>query len=291
MDTKPLRSPTGEKRKSSDGKRSRPIADSERGNRPLHRNLERLGQDQTFGHALKRRRQSSPSAPWDTLVESDKLKRTNIDRLARASVPNSMFQSPSWETANPPDTSTFSWQADPYELDAELTTQLIDIYFVRVNAATYSMFPRRPFTCWVEKCRDKTPEDLMLLYSMLAMASVFSSCSRRNSLLKDFASIAQHAVDKSHGKFSLQLAQSRMMLALYHFASGKPKEAWDYCGMGLRAAAALDLSTEKGALAFSEDGAQDYGFSRPALAECRRRTFWSLYLMDVSLRFVIFYAT
>ncbi|KAI9722977.1 MAG: hypothetical protein M1812_001426 [Candelaria pacifica] len=280
IDAKPLRSPTGEKRRSSEAKRPRLTVESERGNRPLHRNLERLGQDHTFGHDLKRRRQSSPSAPWDTLVESDRLKRGTLDRVARASVPNSMFQSPSWETANPPDISTFSWQIDPYELDAELTTHLIDIYFVRVNAATYSIFPRRYFTSWVEDCRDKTPNDLMLLYSMLAMASVFSSCSKRNSSARDFASIAQHALEKSHGKFSLQLAQSRMMLALYHFAIGKPKESWDYCGMGLRAAAALDLSSEKGALTISDDDAQIYGFSRPVLAECRRRTFWSLYLMD-----------
>ncbi|KAI9779102.1 MAG: hypothetical protein M1835_004764 [Candelina submexicana] len=279
-DAKLLRSPTGEKRKSSEAKRPRPLINSERGNRPLHRNLERLGQDHTFGHTLKRRRQSSPSAPWDTMAESDRLKRGNLDRIVRASVPNSMFQSPSWDTTNPPDTSTFSWQADPYELDAELTTHLIDTYFDCVNAATYCMFPRRQFTSWVEECRDKTPRDIMLLYSMLTMASIFSSCSRRKSLAKDFASIAQHAVEKSHGNFSLQLAQSRMMLALYHFASGKLKDAWDYCGMGVRAAAALDLNSEKGALYFSGHEAQEYGFSQSVLAECRRRTFWSLYLMD-----------
>ena len=175
------------------------------------------------------------------------------------------------------------WEQDPYETDARLTIHLLDLYFQHAGRATYGMFPRKPFMTWVESNQEKTQDYLMLLYSVLAMGSVFSPDPDARIMGKRFAAIAAYATEKRFGKFTLQLCQSRLMLALYNFARGKAQEAWDFCGAGLRAISALKLNTEEGIKDLPDASAElDYGFDRRTLEECCRRTFWSGFLMDVS---------
>lgn len=174
------------------------------------------------------------------------------------------------------------WDRDPFEADPQLTLQLLDLYFRQVGRATYGMFPRQPFTAWVQGSREKNQDDRMVLYSVLAMGSVFSPEDEHRSYGKHFAAIAAYAIEKRFGKFTLQLCQSRLMLALYNFARGKPTQAWDFCGAGLRAISALKLNTEEGIRELSDEPELDYGFDRWTLEECCRRTFWSGFLMDVS---------
>jgi hypothetical protein len=175
------------------------------------------------------------------------------------------------------------WEQDPYEADARLTMHLLDLYFLHAGRATYGMFPRKPFMTWVETNQEKTQDYLMLLYSVLAMGSVFSPDPDTRSMGRRFAAIAAYGTEKRFGKFTLQLCQSRLMLALYNFARGKAQEAWDFCGAGLRAISALKLNTEEGVKDLPDASAElDYGFDRRTLEECCRRTFWSGFLMDVS---------
>lgn len=178
----------------------------------------------------------------------------------------------------------FQWEQDPYETDPRLTIHLLDLYFLHAGRATYGIFPRRPFMSWVESARDKNQDHLMLLYTVLAMGSLFSSDPDKLALGKKFAAVASYAAEKRFGKFTLQLCQSRLLLALYLFARGKSQEAWDFCGAGLRAISALRLNTEEGIqeLAGSSPD-QNFGFDRWTHEECCRRTFWSGLLMDVSL--------
>ena len=123
----------------------------------------------------------------------------------------------------------------------------------------------------------------MLLYSVLAMGSIFSSDPEKRNAGKRYAAIAAYATEKRFGRFTLQLCQSRLVLALYNFARGKSQEAWDFCGAGLRALSALKLNTEDGIKELPETATDmPYGFERSTLEECCRRTFWSGFLMDVS---------
>jgi hypothetical protein len=149
------------------------------------------------------------------------------------------------------------------------------------------MFPRQPFLKWVETNHEKSLDQLMLLYSVLAMGSVFSLDPDHKALGKRFAAIAAYATEKRFGKFTLQLCQSRLTLALFNFARGRAQEAWDFCGAGLRALSALKLNTEQGIRELFETpadalGEPEYGLDRRTLEECCRRTFWSGFLMDVS---------
>ncbi|KAJ4377378.1 hypothetical protein N0V83_000203 [Neocucurbitaria cava] len=181
------------------------------------------------------------------------------------------------------DLLALQWEQDPYETDPRLTMHLLDLYFLHAGRATYGMFPRRPFLAWAETDREKSQDHLMLLYSVLAMGSLFSSDPDKIALGKRFAAVASYAAEKRFGRFSLQLCQCRLMLALYYFARGKSQEAWDFCGAGLRAISALKLNTEEGVKELVESIPDlDYGFDRWTYEECCRRTFWSGLLMDVS---------
>jgi hypothetical protein len=175
------------------------------------------------------------------------------------------------------------WEQDPYETDPRLTMHLLDLYFLHAGRATYGMFPRRPFIAWMESSREKSQDHMMLLYAVLAMGSLFSNDPDKRALGKRFAAVASYAAEKRFGKFTLQLCQSRLMLALYLFARGKSQEAWDFCGAGLRAISALKLNTEEGVRELAESSQDlDFGFDRWTFEECCRRTFWSGLLMDVS---------
>lgn len=184
------------------------------------------------------------------------------------------------QISHPADHLALGWEQDPYDTDPGLVTHLLDLYFTHVGCATYCMFPRKQFTTWVETCRHKSQDDRMLVYTLLALGSVFAADSEKRSIGKQFAGIAAYAIGKRFGRFSLQLCQSRLMLALYNFARGKATEAWDFCGSSLRTISALKLNTEEGVKDIPEDGDLDFGFDRPTLEECRRRTFWSGFLMD-----------
>jgi hypothetical protein len=184
------------------------------------------------------------------------------------------------------DQLAMQWEQDPYDIDPRLTMHLLDLYFLHAGRATYGMFPCRPFLAWVETDREKNQDHLMLLYSVLAMGSVFSTNAEQRSEGKWYAAVAAYAMEKRFGKFTLQLCQSRLffwVFGLYNFARGKSQEAWDYCGAGLRALSALKLNSEDGIKELPETAADTpYGFDRLTLEECCRRTFWSGFLMDVS---------
>lgn len=177
---------------------------------------------------------------------------------------------------------SFSWGANPYQVDPDATMHYMETYFIHINAATYRIFPRKHFLHWVKNEPAKSPNDLMLIYTMLAMGSIFSSKNEHNHEGSLFSKIARYAVEKNHGNYSLQLVQSRLLLAFYHFSTGDTHKAWDYGGMGFRVASGLKLNLEEGATDIIEDEIMEYGLNRHALAECRRRTFWSAYMMDVS---------
>ncbi|KAF2852076.1 hypothetical protein T440DRAFT_393811 [Plenodomus tracheiphilus IPT5] len=179
------------------------------------------------------------------------------------------------------DRLAIQWEQDPFETDPRLTMHLLDIYFLHAGRATYGVFPRRPFLAWVESNRDKSPDSLMLLYSILATGSLYSNDPDKRVLGKRFAYVASYAAEKRFGKFSLQLCQTRLLLALYNFARGKSQEAWDFCGAGVHAISALRLNSEEGVRDLSES-IQDsiFDFDHLTFEECCRRTFWSGFLME-----------
>ncbi|KAF2841325.1 hypothetical protein M501DRAFT_912327, partial [Patellaria atrata CBS 101060] len=178
------------------------------------------------------------------------------------------------------DSLALAWERDPYEADKELTLYLLETYFTHIESATYCMFPKKEFISWVKNCKNKSQDDRMLLYTILAMGSNFTFDKAKRAVGKQFAAIAHHAVLSRFAKYTLQLLQSRLMLGLYYFARGKSHDSFDLSGSALRSLSALNLNSEDGILELADDGPYEYDFDRAMSLECRRRTFWAAFLMD-----------
>lgn len=172
------------------------------------------------------------------------------------------------------------WQVNPFTAHPALATDLLSIFFKHIPDTTYCMFPEGPFKLWVLSPSEKSLDDLMLIYTILALGTVFSTSPEHKAFGVQYASISRYACD--HRQFSIQLVQSRSLLALYYFALNNTNDSWDFCGAAMRAASGMKLNIE---MEKSEDAnlkVFPYGLNRAGYAECRRRTFWSCYLMDRS---------
>ncbi|KAF7872198.1 hypothetical protein EAF04_003123 [Stromatinia cepivora] len=171
------------------------------------------------------------------------------------------------------------WQIDPFHsAEAGLSDELLEVFFKYAPEIAYCMFPKNKFTRWARFTQDKSLNDLMLIYSMLALGAAFSPNSKHKHLGAGYAAIARHACDSR--RICIQLVQARLILALYYFAINNLNDSWDFCGSAVRAASGLKLNVE---IEKSDDAylkSFPFGFNFSGYAECRRRTFWSCYLMD-----------
>ncbi|KIX09086.1 uncharacterized protein Z518_00164 [Rhinocladiella mackenziei CBS 650.93] len=189
-------------------------------------------------------------------------------------------ESVSGSIASPPATRHFSWQTDPYELDRDMTLYYINKYFANSDSVANCMLPKRAFIRWVKSTYSKSLADKMLLYAILAMGTAFSRRPGWETHRPLFLDIVHEAVLKSADQFSLQLIQTRLILALLAFSQGQYTRAWDFCGAALRTAFGMRFNTEEGVSAGKDDQELDFGFDFSTLVECRRRTFWATYIMD-----------
>ena len=174
------------------------------------------------------------------------------------------------------------WENDPYAVNPEATLHLLDLYFKHINNATYCIFPRRHFMHWLKNHPEKCQNEKMVLYAMLALASTHAD-KQLAGFGKQCAQIAGDAISSEGGRFNVAAAQSKMMLALYHFAKGANGVAWDHVGAAVRTVTYMNLNTEDGCLDDSVSKRQaryEFAFSPEQLAECKRRTFWSCFLQD-----------
>ncbi|TVY15160.1 putative transcriptional regulatory protein [Lachnellula arida] len=170
------------------------------------------------------------------------------------------------------------WQVNPFATNPEIVRDIIDLLFKSGPETAAAMFPQQAFKAWFLSARVQSLDDLMLIYSALALGSIFSVKQEHKALGTRYASISRYACDNR--RFSIQLVQSRLLLSLYYFSINNTNDAWDFCGAAMRAACGLRLNVE---IEKSDDASLQrfpYGLNRHGYAECRRRTFWSCYLVD-----------
>ncbi|EXJ93581.1 hypothetical protein A1O1_01973 [Capronia coronata CBS 617.96] len=181
---------------------------------------------------------------------------------------------------NTSSTPSFSWQNDPYELHRGLTLYYVGKYFAHVDSTAYCTLPRKKFTSWVETRTSKSAEDKMLLYAILALGTVFARRAGRDTHRSVFLDIVHDAVLQCGDTLSLQLVQTRLILASLALSQGEYNRAWDFCGAALRTAFGLGYNTEEGVRVVCDAGRLDFDLDFATLVECRRRTFWSAHIMD-----------
>lgn len=179
-------------------------------------------------------------------------------------------------------TVQYDWSVDPRQVNATLTAHFLDMFFIHVNAATHHLLPRQLFMQWLERNPETTEDDRMILYAMLALGALFSLQSDRKAYSDAFVRIASRGYQRDRKKCCIQLAQTRILLALHNLATGDLPSASDFVGSAIQAVVSLNLNVEEECTAISEPGLSAYGLTEDAMAECRRRTFWSAYILDVS---------
>lgn len=175
----------------------------------------------------------------------------------------------------------YEWEVDPYAIDPGLTLHLVNLYFAHVNNATYCMYPRGQFLRWLENHPQKCQNERMVLYAMLATATIFAE-ETLSGLGKQFARIAGDAVTSQVGKFNLAMAQTHMILSQYHFSKGAMGAALHHKGSAVQSVRHQRLNTDGACTNDPSPGPSrnEFGFTKEQLAECRRRTFWSALFMD-----------
>jgi len=114
------------------------------------------------------------------------------------------------------------------------------------------------------------------------MGSIFAE-NEFSSFAKICAERASQAVSMIDGKFSLAIVQARLLVAGYNHLVGRDSTGWDLSGSALRIISAMRLNTEEGCGEdLDEFNRRYFSFSPEQLKECRRRTFWTAFLVDAS---------
>ncbi|KAK2782253.1 hypothetical protein FQN52_000986 [Onygenales sp. PD_12] len=220
---------------------------------------EAAGRGPGFDRPLKRRRRASTN-PIGAAGEDSKPEK---DR-ARASDSYGMSDILSEMAAMDMHDPTLSeWETDPYQTDPESTMHYVDLYFR-----------------WLRFCPNKSPDDKMLLYAMLAMGAIFSTKKEQRTDAMRFARIARHAVEKSQNQPTLHLAQTRIILGMWHFTIGASATASDFTGSAMRTICGLKLNVEHAGPSAKGSREWEQFFEEETLMECQRRTFWAAFLMD-----------
>ncbi|KAL4804919.1 hypothetical protein BDV18DRAFT_152882 [Aspergillus unguis] len=172
------------------------------------------------------------------------------------------------------------WREDPCATDPESAIHYVETYFTHVNDRLYYIFPRSRFLLWLKSCHTKSLADHLLLYSMMALGSVFSNRPDRMAAMKRYSRIARYALENSRHDLSLQLAQSRIIISLWYYAVGALTKSGDSASAAVRTVCDLRYNVELGGVIVEQSHPCEYGLHPQALIECRRRTFWIAFLTD-----------
>ncbi|KAL2023950.1 hypothetical protein VTK56DRAFT_727 [Thermocarpiscus australiensis] len=180
-----------------------------------------------------------------------------------------------------------AWQTDPYVSDPQCVTDTISSLFVHADAAALRFLPAKAsFLAWLQNtAHRKSPEDLMLVYSVLAAGAALSPGGKTRDIALEYAQVARYATEHHHAAAaaaapSLQLVQARIALALCYLAVSRPADADDVLSAAIAAATCLQLNLE---LDESRDRALTtfpFGLTRAGYATCRNGTFWSCFLLE-----------
>ena len=132
----------------------------------------------------------------------------------------------------------------PSDIDAQVINHYIDMYFTNINACGSQGPQHEGFLHWFDTAKAKSPDSLMIVHAMLAVGTTFSSRPEREADGILFSGITRRAMEEHPDGQCAQVAQTRLMLALYYMASGFAGPAWDLAASELPAA--LSASLEDG---------------------------------------------
>lgn len=214
-------------------------------------------------------------------VDYDHYRPTARDELRFFEAPENPDPSLSWQKRDLPriheDLLCRAWQTNPYVSDPQAISTAIASFFDHVETAALRFLPAQLFRDWVQNnAHTKSPEDLMLLYSISAFGLYASGGSRR--LAHEYAETARFACERSAP--SLQLVQTKLVLSLYYLAYARGLDSYEHLGSAISIALALQFNVEPDATSEAAPPSYPYNMNRATYDECRRRTFFSCFVLE-----------
>lgn len=179
----------------------------------------------------------------------------------------------------PDDVLYRAWRTDPYESDPQSVNTVLSHFFGHIdNTMVIRFLPEDIFKTWVtSSVNRKSPDDMMLLYSVLAMGAALSAGPRHVAF--EYAQVA-HFAQKFATTASLQLVQCRVLLALYNVAVSRFWDANELISSATATGSCLQLNQEIDRSRDASLTTYPFGMSRTGYAESRRRTLWSIFMLE-----------
>lgn len=177
----------------------------------------------------------------------------------------------------------FTWEEDPWVVDSELTHQYVDSYFTDSGDGPYTIFPRTVFTRWLVKENSIVEEERLVVYAVLAVGASVSSQPHSDVHKTELVTIANKGWKMLSDRSSIYAALAEILLALCCSQSGDHKCASKHATSALNTVTGLKYNMEDECNKINTDLEGCFGLSKQGLVECRRRTFWSAYMLDVSV--------
>lgn len=207
-----------------------------------------------------------PSTPFTDPMEHSKAQP--IERPAIPEMPRI-----------PDDVLNRAWRTDPYVSDPQSINAALTKFFMHIDSTMILRFlPEDIFKAWVgNSVHRKSPEDLMLLYSTLAIGVALSDSSKHIAF--EYAQVANYAQKMTHAN-CIQLVQCRILLAVYYISTARLREANELISSAAATAACLQLNLELDNSREASISTYPLGLNRSGYSETRRRTFWSLFLLE-----------
>jgi hypothetical protein len=192
---------------------------------------------------------------------------------------NVIQQSPPGLPRLPDEVLSRAWRTDPYVSDPQSISAVISQFFDHVdNTVILRFIPEEVFKTWLANtAHKKSEEELMLVYSMLAVGVLLSGGPKH--IAAEYAQVAEFA-QKTSTSNNLHLAQSRILLALYYLSTCQRREANELMTAAAGMVAYLQLHLE---LELSREASMSnfpFGMNKACFSEARRRTFWSLFMLE-----------
>lgn len=172
-----------------------------------------------------------------------------------------------------------AWQTDPYVTDPQSINAVITQFFAHIDSTMILQFlPERTMKSWVvSSVHRKSPEDLMLVYSMLAVGVALSGGPKH--IAYEYAQVAHHAHRLTTSN-CLQVAQSRILLAVYYISVSRRREANEVMSAAANTCVALQLNLEFDRTREAGVPVFPLSLNRAGYSESRRRTMWSLFMLE-----------
>ncbi|KAF4120231.1 Fungal specific transcription factor domain [Geosmithia morbida] len=179
----------------------------------------------------------------------------------------------------PEDDLSRAWKTDPYVANPQSTDAVVAQFFAHINSTmVLQLLPEQATRAWVsDVARWRSPEDLMLLYSILAVGMALGGGPKHIAF--EYAQVAHYA-QKMTLASCLQLAQTRVLLAVYYMSASRLVEATEVMSAATASINHLQLNLELDKTRDAAMTSYPLGLSRAGYCEARRRTLWSFFMLE-----------